>query len=346
RVSRRETGSGLCRAVRRPARTLCRPPLAALSCRAADRGAARRRGTGHGRAGVVQARRTEPYRRTQDQQLHRPDPAGDPHGQDADHRGNGGGAAWRRHRDRVRALWPAVHHLHGRQGRRAAGAERVPHEAAGRGSARGGKRRAHVEGRDERGTARLGRQRPRHLLHHRHRRRTAPLSRTGPRLPERDRARGARADAGAHRAAARPAGRRDRRRIERDRAVPCVPGRQRRRDAGRRGGRRRSGRAPCRQPGGRLPRRAPRQQDLSAAGRRRPDRGGAFDLRRSRLSGHRPRTCVAEGYRPRRIHVGHRSRGAGRLPAFVPDGGDHPCAGTGARDRGGHAPRAGDARGS
>ena len=55
-------------------------------------------------------------------------------------------------------------------------------------------RLAHAQGRDERGAARLGRERPRHLLHHRHRRRAASLSRAGARLPERDRARGARAD--------------------------------------------------------------------------------------------------------------------------------------------------------
>jgi tryptophan synthase beta subunit len=40
----------------------------------------------------------------------------------------------------------------------------------------GDERRGDAEGRDERGAARLGRQRPRHLLHHRHRRRPAPLS--------------------------------------------------------------------------------------------------------------------------------------------------------------------------
>src|SRR3546814_11684237 len=40
-----------------------------------------------------------------------------------------------------------------------------------------------------RSAAPLGRQRPRHLLHHRHRRRPAPLSRTGPRFPVGDRRR-------------------------------------------------------------------------------------------------------------------------------------------------------------
>ena len=44
-------------------------------------------------------------------------------------------------------------------------------------------RRRHAEGRDERGAARLGRECPRHLLLHRHRRRPAPLSADGARLP-------------------------------------------------------------------------------------------------------------------------------------------------------------------
>ncbi len=53
--------------------------------------------------------------------------------------------------------------------------------------ARGVLRLADTEGRDERGAARLGRQCPRHLLHHRLRRRPASLSRHGARFPDRDR---------------------------------------------------------------------------------------------------------------------------------------------------------------
>src|SRR6188474_632369 len=45
--------------------------------------------------------------------------------------------------------------------------------------------------------------------------------------------------------------------------------------------------------GGRQARRAARQPQLSADGRRRPDRGGAFDLGRARLSRHRARACLA-----------------------------------------------------
>ena len=59
-------------------------------------------------------------------------------------------------------------------------------------------------------------------------------------------------------------------------------------DRGREDARRRSGRPRPRQktrrePCRRLPRRAPRQQDLSAAGRGRPDRRGAFDQRRGSI---------------------------------------------------------------
>jgi phosphoribosylanthranilate isomerase len=71
--------------------------------------------------------------------------------------------------------------------------------------ARGGRgqvRLAHAEGRAERGHARLGHQRRQHLLHHRHRGRSASLSGHGARLPGRDRSRDPRADAGAHRPAA------------------------------------------------------------------------------------------------------------------------------------------------
>jgi tryptophan synthase beta chain len=58
-------------------------------------------------------------------------------------------------------------------------------------------RRRHAEGRDERGAARLGDQCRRHLLLHRHRRRPAPLSGHGARLPVGHRQGDARADAGA-----------------------------------------------------------------------------------------------------------------------------------------------------
>ena len=58
---------------------------------------------------------------------------------------------------------------------RAATTQRLPHEAPGRRGTPGCHRLADPEGRDERGAARLGDQRRRHLLHHRHRRRAPPL---------------------------------------------------------------------------------------------------------------------------------------------------------------------------
>ena len=177
------------------------------------------RGAGR-RAGLVQARRAQSHRRAQDQQLHRPDPAGDPHGQDAHHRGNRGGPARGRHRHRLRTLRPALRDLHGRRGRAAPVAQCLPHEVARRGNRPRDQRARHAEGRDERRAARLGRECARHFLHHRHRRRAAPLPRTGARLPKRDRPRGAAANAGPDRPPARSAGRGDRRRLERARPVP------------------------------------------------------------------------------------------------------------------------------
>jgi hypothetical protein len=154
-------------AVRRSARTLCRPPESPVLCRTPDRDAARVRTRGERRADLVQARRTQPHRRAQDQQLHRADPACDADGQDADHRRDRCRSARCRHRDGLRALRFAVRDLHGCKGHCAAGAQRVPHEAARRGSASGDERVAFAQGCDERGDARLGRERPRHFLHHR-----------------------------------------------------------------------------------------------------------------------------------------------------------------------------------
>ena len=143
---------------------LCRPAQRAVVRRAADPAPRRREG-------LLQARRAEPHRQPQGQQLHGPDPAGQADGQDADHRRDRRRPARRGDRDDVRAVRAAVHRLHGRHRRRAAGAQRVPHEAAGRGGEAGDLGRLHAEGRDERGAARLGRQCRGHLLPDRHRRR-------------------------------------------------------------------------------------------------------------------------------------------------------------------------------
>ena len=119
---------------------------------------------------------------------------------------------------------------------------------------------------------------------------------------------------------ARSARRGGRRRLERDRAISSRSSddsRRRRCSASRRRAHGlHSGRA----------RRQPRpavfpgilhgNRDLSAAGRGRPDRRGAFDLRGARLSRHRSRACLA-AWRAvaSNIRGHHRRRGARRLPA-------------------------------
>ena len=161
--------------------------------------------------------------------------------------------------------------------------------------------RGDPEGRHERGPARLGHQRRRHLLPDRHGRRPAPLSGHGPRLPGGDR----------H---ARPAqqilemeGRLP------DAVVACVGGGSNAiglfhpflndesvKIYRGRGGRRRHGHRPPRRGHQRRPPGRPaRQQDLPAAGRRGPDPRGPLDLRRPRLSRHRARALLAARRRPR-----------------------------------------------
>ena len=87
-------------------------------------------------------------------------------------------------------------------------------------------------------------------------------------------------------------------------------------------------------------RRAARQPHLSADERRRPDRGGAFDLRRPRLSRHRPRARLAQRHGPGEIPLRHRRRGGGGVPAVQQARGHHPGAGAGACAR----PRASTSR--
>ena len=91
--------------------------------------------------------------------------------------------------DGRRALRHGMRRLHGLGGRAAPGAERLPHEAAGRDGRAGRIGLEDAEGRAERGDARLGHQRREDVLHHRHRRRPASVPDDGARLPERDRRR-------------------------------------------------------------------------------------------------------------------------------------------------------------
>ena len=174
------------------------------------------------RQALFQTRRAEPYRRAQDQQRARPDPAGAPHGQAPHHRRDRRRAARRRDRDRLRAVRPALRRLHGRHRYRAAEAERLPHAAARRRSRAGAFRHRDPEGRDERGAARLGRACRRHVLRDRHGGGAAPLPGDGARFPVGDRPRDARADHESRGATARYAGRLHRRRLERDGTVPPV----------------------------------------------------------------------------------------------------------------------------
>ena len=170
------------------------------------------------------------------------------------------------------------------------------------------------QGRDERGAARLGHQRRRHVLLHRHRGGPASLSGDGARLPVDHRPRDARADAWPPRAACRirwsPAS-----------AAAPTPWACSTRSSTTASveifGVEAAGHGLDDRPARRLDRRRParraaRQPHLSADGRRRPDRRGAFDLGRPRLSRHRPRACLAARHGPRQISVGHRRRGARR----------------------------------
>ena len=182
-------GSGLCRSQGGPRLSGRAGRLSDPLCGAREPAVFRRTPDRAFRRGqrLAEARGPEPYGRAQDQQLHGPDPAGPPHGQDPHHRRNRRGPARRGLRHRQRALRPALHRLHGRGGRGAAAAQRLPHAPSGRRGVPGHRRRGDAEGRHERGDARLGHQCRRHLLHHRHGGGPAPLSGHGARLPVRDR---------------------------------------------------------------------------------------------------------------------------------------------------------------
>jgi hypothetical protein len=235
-LGRGEERSGLQGRAGKPQHPLHRPAVAALFRRTADRASRRRED-------LLQARRAEPHRLAQDQQLPRPDPAGAAHGQDPHHRRDRRRPARRGFGHRLGPLRLSVPCLYGRDRCRAAGAERVPHEAARRGGDAGHLGPRHAEGRDERGAARLGDQCRGYLLPDRHGGRTASLSGDGARLPVGDRHGNERTADGGRRPAAGHDRRRRRRRLERDRPVPSVPRRQgradRRRRSRRQGSRRR-----------------------------------------------------------------------------------------------------------
>ena len=108
---------------------------------------------------LSEARGPGPHRRAQDQQRRRPGAAGQEDGQDPDHRRDRRRPARRRDRHRLRADGPRVRRLHGHRGHPPPGAERRPHEPAGRQGRAGRGRRPHAEGGGERRDPRLGRDR-------------------------------------------------------------------------------------------------------------------------------------------------------------------------------------------
>ena len=123
----------------------------------------------------AQARGPQPHRRPQDPQRARPGAAHQADGQDPGDRRDRGRPARRRQRDRRGVLRPRLHRLHGLGRHQAPGAQRRPDAAARREGRPGRLRQRHPQGRDQRGAARLGRQRRPHPLPLRHRRRPAPV---------------------------------------------------------------------------------------------------------------------------------------------------------------------------
>ncbi len=202
-------GSRLSDRARLLPRTLCRTAEPPLFRRTADP-------PFRWRQALSEARRAQPYRRAQDQQLPGASAAGAPHEEAPDHRRDGRRPARRRDGDGLRALRYPLRRLYGPHRHRAAKAQRLPHEIARRRGGAGAFGDRDPEGCDERGFARLGRACRRHVLRDRHGCRTAPLPDDGAGLPVGHRAR----DAGAARKGRRPApryiGRLHRGRLERD----------------------------------------------------------------------------------------------------------------------------------
>ncbi len=175
-VLRGAAGRGVHRRIRAAAATVRRAADAALRGAAALGGVRRRHDP-------AEARGPRAHRRAQDQQRARPGVAGPAHGQVAHRRRDRRRAARRRDRDRLRAARHAVRRLHGRGRHGAAGAQRVPHAHARRGGARRRLGIANAQGRDQRGDARLGRDRAGHLLPARVGTRAAPVPGDGARVP-------------------------------------------------------------------------------------------------------------------------------------------------------------------
>ena len=87
-------------------------------------------------------------------------------------------------------------------------------------------------------------------------------------------------------------------------------------------------------------RRAARRDELPHAGRRRPDRRVALDLRRARLPERRAGARLAARQRPGRVPLRHRRHGHGGVPPAQPHRGHHPGHRVGARPGRRHGGRA------
>ena len=159
-----------------------------------------RRALRAGQARLSEARGPAAHRRAQAQQRARPGGDRAAARQAPHRRRDRRRPARRRDGDRLRALRPRVHRLHGQRGHAAAGAERRAHAPARRRGAPRRVRHAHAEGGDERGDPRLDRERRHDLLPDRLVRRPRAVPGDRARAAARDRPRGARADARSRRA--------------------------------------------------------------------------------------------------------------------------------------------------
>src|SRR6185369_6314685 len=205
----------------------------------------------------------------------------------------------------------------------------------------GGERQSHPQGRDERGDPRLGDERREHLLRHRQRRRSAPLSEPGARSAASHRRRGARAVDRAPRRAARRRGRLRRRRLQRHGRLHRLPGRPR----GAAGGGRGRGRGARHRQAWRLAHRGQvrgpsRQRQLRAPDRRRSGGRGALGERGARLPRGGARARPPPGHRPARRPDRDRRGGPACVPGNLSPRGHPPGAGDGPRARPGAGRRA------
>ena len=263
-------------------------------------------------------------------------PARQAHGQDARHRRDRRRPARARHGRDVRQARPAVPGLHGRGGHAPAEAQRVLDGAVRRRGGAGGQRLAHLEGRRQRGAARLGRFVCRHLLRDRLGARPVALSGHGARVPDRGGPRGGEpVPGGGHRAGR--ADRLRRRRLQLPGHVCPAPGGGAPGADRRGGGRPAPGAGPARLAHER-PRRAGDRARLQVAvpdHRRRADLGHPLGVRRARLPRRGSAARRARAHRAGAVHHRLRRRGAGCGAAVRPQRGHRDGPGVGACRRGG-----------